>query len=313
MYFHMEEAAQACLESGIRASLSRGLAGFDAAAGAASLEEGKDFVRNWHGAGEGRITAMLGPHAPYTCPPEYLQKVAEAADLLQTPLHIHLAETRAEVEESVKTYGQRPIELMEKIGLLERRVLAAHCVHLTKGEIEILADRKVSVAHNPGSNLKLGSGVAPLADLMRAGVLVALGTDSAASNNNLDMMEEMRLASLLSKGIFEDPTSIPAAAALNLATVNGAKALFLEEECGTLKAGARADLIMVNLNAPHLCPLHSIPAHMVYSAFSGDVEMVMVDGRVLLENGELKTVDEEKVLFQAGRAAARLVGASNNT
>ena len=161
MYFHMEEAARACLESGIRASLSQGLIGLDAMAGMVSLQEAKNFVRNWHGEGDGRITTMLGPHAPYTCPPKYLQKVAEAAASLQVPIHIHLAETRKEVEESMREYGKRPVELMEQIGLLEQKVLAAHCVHLTQEEIQIMAEKKTAVAHNPGSNLKLGSGMAP--------------------------------------------------------------------------------------------------------------------------------------------------------
>lgn len=307
MYFYMEEAAKACLESGIRASLSQGLVGLEPVKGIASLEEGKKLVRNWHGEGEGRITAMLGPHAPYTCPPDYLQEVAKAAGALQVPIHIHLAETRGEVEESVKMHGKRPVELMEQIGLLDQKVLAAHCVHLTQEEIQILARKKTAIAHNPGSNLKLGSGMAPLADLLQNGVLVSLGTDSAASNNNLDMVEEMRLATLLPKGLREDPTLIPAVEALKLATVNGARALFLEEGSGTLSEGSKADLIMVKLNSPHLHPLHSVPAQLVYAAYSSDIELVMVNGIILMEKGDLKTVDEEKILSETGKISSRLV------
>lgn len=307
MYFYMEEAAKACLESGIRASLSQGLVGLDPVKGIASLEEGKKLVRNWHGEGEGRITTMLGPHAPYTCPPDYLQKVAKAAGALQVPIHIHLAETRGEVEESVKVHGKRPVELMEQIGLLDQKVLAAHCVHLTQEEIQIMAGKKTAIAHNPGSNLKLGSGMAPLAELLQNGVLVSLGTDSAASNNNLDMVEEMRLATLLPKGLREDPTLIPAVEALKLATVNGARALFLEEGTGTLSEGSKADLIMVKLNSPHLHPLHSVPAQLVYAALSSDVELVMVNGTILMEKGALKTVDEERILFETGKISSRLV------
>lgn len=307
MYFYMEEAAKACLESGIRASLSQGLVGLDPVKGIASLEEGKKLVRNWHGEGEGRITTMLGPHAPYTCPPDYLQKVAKAAGALQVPIHIHLAETRGEVEESVKVHGKRPVELMEQIGLLDQKVLAAHCVHLTQEEIQIMAGKKTAIAHNPGSNLKLGSGMAPLAELLQNGVLVSLGTDSAASNNNLDMVEEMRLATLLPKGLREDPTLIPAVEALKLATVNGARALFLEEGTGTLSEGSKADLIMVKLNSPHLHPLHSVPAQLVYAALSSDIELVMVNGTILMEQGALKTVDEERILFETGKISSRLV------
>jgi len=307
MYFYMEEAAKACLESGIRASLSQGLVGLDPVKGIASLEEGKKLVRNWHGEGEGRITTMLGPHAPYTCPPDYLQKVAKTAGALQVPIHIHLAETRGEVEESVKMYGKRPVELMEQIGLLDQKVLAAHCVHLTQEEIQIMARKKTAVAHNPGSNLKLGSGIAPLAELLQNGVLVSLGTDSAASNNNLDMVEEMRLATLLPKGLREDPTLIPAVEALKLVTVNGARALFLEEGIGTLNEGSKADLIMIKLNSSHLHPLHSVPAQLVYAALSSDIELVMVNGTILMEKGDLKTVDEERILFETGKISSRLV------
>ena len=308
MYFYMGEAAKACLESGIRASLSQGLVGLDVIKGLAALKEGKELVRDWHGEGEGRITVMLGPHAPYTCPPGYLRKVAETAELLHVPIHIHLAETKKEIEESLKNEGKRPIELMEQIGLLRQDVLAAHCVHLTPGEIRILAENKTAVAHNPGSNLKLGSGVAPLADLMQNGVLVSLGTDSAASNNNLDMVEEMRLATLLPKGLRGDPTIVPAVEAIRLATVNGAGALFLKEKVGTLGEGSQADLIMINLDQPHLHPLHSLPAQIVYSALSSDVELVMVDGNILMEKGDLKTLDEEKILFETAKISSRLVG-----
>jgi 5-methylthioadenosine/S-adenosylhomocysteine deaminase len=307
MYFYMEEAAKACLESGIRASLSQGLVGLDAIKGLAALKEGKELVRDWHGKGEGKITVMLGPHAPYTCPPPYLRKVAEAAESLRVPIHIHLAETRKEIEESLKIHGKRPVELMEQIGLLKQKVLAAHCVHLIPEEIHMMAENKTAVAHNPGSNLKLGSGVAPLVDLMQNGVLVSLGTDGAASNNNLDMVEEMRLATLLPKGLGEDPTLIPAVEALKLATVNGAEALFLEEGVGTLSEGSKADLIMVNLNLPHLYPLHSIPAQIVYSALSSDVELAMVNGNILMEKGDLKTVDEERILFETAKISSRLV------
>ncbi len=307
MYFHMDEAARACLESGIRASLAQGLTGLDKIKGMAGLKEGSSLVRNWHNKGDGRITVMLGPHAPYTCPPDYLQKVLEKAADLDVPIHIHLAETRAEVKECLSKYGKTPVELMEEIGLLDHRVLAAHCVHLTEKEIEILAEKETAIAHNPGSNLKLGSGTAPVAKLLEKGVPVGLGTDSAASNNNLDMLEEMRLAALLPKGLLENPTVVPAETALKMATINGADALFLSNEVGILKKGAKADLIMFNLNQPHFYPRHNILAHLVYSARSADINLVMVNGTVLMSDGELLTIDEERVFFEAQLRATRLV------
>ncbi|HAP32606.1 MAG TPA: N-ethylammeline chlorohydrolase [Firmicutes bacterium] len=306
MYFHMDDVARACLESGIRASLAQGLIGIDSEKGTAGLKQSKSLISSWHRAGEGRLTIMLGPHAPYTCPPRYLQDVMSIAADLKVPLHIHLAETRDEVRECLEKWGKRPVELMDSIGLFAHRVLAAHCVHLSEREIKILAEKQVFIAHNPGSNLKLGSGIAPLMNLLAAGAHVSLGTDGAASNNNLDMLEELRLAALLAKGFHEDPTVIPARKALQLATTNGAQALFLEAGLGTLTEEAPADLIMLDLLKPHLNPHHDLCAHLVYAASAADVELVMVKGKLLMEKRELLTIDEEMVLYEANRRAERL-------
>jgi len=311
MYFHMEEVARACTEAGIRASLAQGLIGTDKLKGSISLKKNENLVRNWHKAGEGRITVMLGPHAPYTCPPEFLQKIMKTAEKLEVPIHIHLAETRKEIEESLQTYGKTPIKFVDDLGLFEHNILAAHCVHLSREEIDILAEKKVAIAHNPGSNLKLGSGIAPLADLLEKELLVSLGTDGAASNNNLDMVEEMRLASLLPKGLKENATIAPAEIALKLATINGPKALFLDETVGPLKKGAKADLIVVQLKKPHLFPLHDVVAHLVYSAAASDVDLVMVNGKILMEKRELLTVDEEKILFETQKRATKLLAGLN--
>ena len=309
MYFEMNEVARACQESGIRASLAQGLIGLDKIKGLMGLKESKSLVKNWHRAGDGRITIMLGPHAPYTCPPEYLKKVAKTAEQLDVPIHIHLAETRGEVEECLKVHGKTPVKLVSDLGLLEQRVLAAHCVHLSPEDIELLAEKKVAVAHNPGSNLKLGSGVAPLTEMLQKNVLVSLGTDGAASNNNLDMVEEMRMAALLQKGLKEDAAAIPAGTALKLATLNGSASLFLNDNIGPLRKGAKADLIIVSLKKPHLSPLHNLPAHLVYSAAASDVELVMVNGIILMEKRVLLTIDEEKVLYEAQKRAEKLVNA----
>ena len=307
MYFHMGEVARACLESGIRASLAHGLIGIDGPQESEkSLQVSRELVSDWHGAGDGLITIMLGPHAPYTCPPQYLEKVMTVAGDLKVPIHIHLAETRGEVEECLNKWGKRPIELMDSIGLFANQVLAAHCVHLSEDEIEMLVKKQVSVAHNPGSNLKLGSGIAPLADLLEQGALVSLGTDGAASNNNLDMIEEMRLAAILAKGFRENPTVIPARDALKMATRNGARSLFLQDGLGMLRVGSPADLIILDLNKPHFHPFHDLCAHIVYAAAAADVEFVMVKGRILMEQRKLLTIDEEKVLQEANERAIRL-------
>lgn len=307
MYFHMDAVARACQESGIRASLSQGLIGIDTIKGMVSLKESKNLVKNWHKKGEGRITVMLGPHAPYTCPPAYLSKVIKTAEQLDVPIHIHLAETREEVEDCLKAYGKTPIQLVNDIGLLNQNVLAAHCVHISPHDIDLLAEKNVSIAHNPGSNLKLGSGVAPLRALLEKNVLVSLGTDGAASNNNLDMVEEMRLSALLEKGLKEDAAAIPAEAALRMATVNGSAALFLDKKIGPLQKGAKADLIMLSIKKPHMFPIHNLLAQVVYSAAASDVELVMVNGKILMEKRNLLTIDEERVLFEAQKRALRLV------
>jgi len=305
MYFFMDQVAEAAEEAGIRAVLARGLIGIGQMA-EKGLEESEQFIKTWQGRGNGRITTMLGPHAPYTCPPEFLQRVMALQETLAVPIHIHLAETRDEVERITKEYGVLPTVLLKNIGLLERPVLAAHCVHLSVEEMDILKECNVHVAHNPGSNLKLGSGIAPVPELLSRGITVGLGTDGAASNNNLDMIEEMRLAALIHKGSRMDPTVISAREALAMATREGAKAVFLEK-VGVVAPEMKADIIMLDLQRPHLTPQHDLAAHLVYAAQPSDITMVMVNGQILLENGQLTTLDEEKIIFQAQQRALHLV------
>lgn len=306
MYFFMEQAAKAVEQSGMRAVLSRGLIGV-APHGMQALEENKEFVRRYQGAANGRITTMLGPHAPYTCPPEYLQRVMAAAEELGVGLHIHLAETATEYADIVNQYGKSPIAHVESLGLFKYPTLAAHCVHLDQADIEILARRGVSVVHNPESNMKLASGIAPVPKMLQAGVNVALGTDGASSNNNLDLMEEMRTAALLHKVSSMDPTIMPANTALEMATVSGAKALGLENQIGQLKPGMKADIILVNFNAPHLYPKHDIYAHLVYSAHSADVDTVIIDGELVMQGRKILTLNEAEILEKVMGCTARLL------
>jgi 5-methylthioadenosine/S-adenosylhomocysteine deaminase len=310
MYFFMDQAAEAAEESGIRAVLSRGLVGIGNLADK-GLEESERFVHDWQGKAEGRITTMLGPHAPYTCPPEYLKRVMELQEKLDVPLQIHLAETMDEVNRIKEQYGVSPPVLLRDTGLFAKPVLAAHCVHLSAEDMDILRDHGVRVAHNPGSNLKLGSGISPVPDLLERGVIVGLGTDGAASNNNLDMLEEIRLAALLHKGSRMDPTLITAMDALAMATRESAKAVFLDD-VGVIAPGMKADLAMIDLNRPHLTPRHNVVAHLVYAAQPGDITLVMVDGKVLVEDGVPTALDEEKIMFQAQQRAHYLVNPDKN-
>lgn len=309
MYFYMEKVAKAAAESGIRSVLSRGMIGFGDSA-EKGLQETEDFIKNWHGAEGGRVNVTIGPHAPYTCPPAFLEKVMDLAVKTGRPLHIHLSETKGEVEESISEHGKSPIELVCELGLFKYEVTAAHCVHASDHDIELMAENNVGVAHNPGSNLKLGSGIAPVAKMLEKGIRVGIGTDGAASNNNLDMIEEMRLTALVAKGVAMDPTLITAGKAIEMATALGAEALFLGNT-GRLKEGFKADLIGLRLDRPHLTPLHDPQAHLVYAAAAADVELVIVNGRVLLEHGQLKTLDEEKIRAEAAKCAERLVKEKN--
>ncbi len=305
MYYYMDDVARACIDSGIRAVLSHGIVGVNSRIGNITLEGAKNFAKNWHNTGNGRITTMLGPHAPYTCPPEFLKIVLKETEDLNKPYHIHLAESRKELKEFQETYRKTPVGLMQEIGLLDRPVLAAHCVHILDEDIDILVSHGVGISHNPGSNLKLGSGIAPLAKLLETNARVGLGTDGAASNNNLDMFEEIRLASLLQKGINEDPTLVSAEDALGMATRGGSRALNMDN-IGVLKEGNKADLALINFNKPHLQPHENTVANIVYSASANDVETVIVNGNIVVENGHVLTLDEEKIYFEVAHRSKRL-------
>ncbi len=306
MYFEMNQVARAVEESGMRACLSRGMVGVGPGAQKA-VDESVRFVEEWHGQAGGRITTMFGPHAPYTCPPEYLKKVIELAGHYGVGIHIHVSETKDEVRQIKEGYGTTPVRHLDSVGVFETPTLAAHCVHLDKGDIKILAEKKVGVAHCPESNMKLASGISPVVEMLRSGVMVGLGTDGASSNNNLDMMEEMHSAALLQKVACCDPMVMPSFETLRMATCGGARVLDLPD-VGMLKTGMKADLILVDLRRPHLCPQHDLIAHLVYSAQSADVDTVIINGEIVMEGRQVLTIDEEKVMAEVQRCANRLVG-----
>lgn len=310
MYFYMDETAKAVEASGLRASLCHGLIElWNEEKGATDLKEGKRFVRAWQGAADGRIKTMYGPHAPNTCSEEYLTKVREEADRDGAGIHIHLLETEAELLAMKERYGKCSVHLLEDIGFLGPDVLAAHCVWLSDGDIEILGKRGVNVSHNVISNMKLASGIAPVHKMLEKGVNVSLGTDGCASNNNLDLFEEMKTAALLHKVNTFSPTALPARQVLQMGTVNGAKAL--GTETGMLKVGMKADLIVVDMKKPHLTPCFDVPSHLVYSAKGSDVRTTIVNGKVLMDDYKVLALDEQKVMEDAQKAAEELVARVN--
>lgn len=309
MYDHMDEVARAVEASGIRACLTRGVIGnwCPEEVAAAKLVEAQRFAKDWHGGANGRITTMMSPHAPYTCSPSYIEKIVQIAHDLQLPIHTHMSETAREVAENEQEFGLRPVAHLAKIGAFSRPALVAHAVHLTDEEIAILKQYDVRVSHNPGSNLKLASGVARVPDLLRAGVRVSLGTDSSASNNNLDMFEEMRLAALLAKGISGDPIAVPAIDALRMGTVWGAESIWIDQ-LGRLEAGMKADFIAIDTDQAHFLPKTDYISHIIYSASAQDVTDVWVDGKRIVDNKQCLTIDEEKIKAEAQRCYEQLTG-----
>lgn len=307
MYFHMDHTARAVLESGIRARLACGMVGEDPEDNS-RFDLTKKFYNDWQGKGEGRITVMAGPHAPYTCGPEYLKRVGEFAKEMNLGIHIHLSESRKETQDNYDKYGKSPIKHVNDLGVFDVPTTAAHCVHLSDEDIDILADKAVTVIYNPGSNLKLGNGFTRIEDLLKKGVNIALGTDGSSSNNNVNMFEEINLAAIVNKGVNNDPTSIPAMKALEFATKNGAKALGLEREIGSLEVGKKADLILIDLNKPHFYPLHDVAAAMVYTAQAADVETVIINGKIVMENYDIKTINVQRVYENVEKCIDRLLG-----
>jgi len=311
MYFHMDEAAKAVEMSGMKGALSYGLIELgDHKRGEKELAIGSQFVKNWNGAAQGRITTMYGPHAPGTCSRDFLGSVKEQAISDNTRIHIHVLETETELNQSKERYGMCSVNMLDELGFLGPDVLAAHCIWLSSGDMDILAHKDVNVVHCPVSNMKLASGIAPVPELLNRGVNVALGTDGAASNNSLDMFGEMKTAALLHKVNSMDPTALPAGEVLKMATCNGAKALGIAT--GMLKEGLSADIIIVDINKPHLVPIHDPISHLVYAARGSDVCTTIVNGQILMEDNQVLSIDQEKVIEMAARAAEGLVDRVND-
>jgi 5-methylthioadenosine/S-adenosylhomocysteine deaminase len=309
MYVFPDDEARAIQDSGIRGIIARGIIAIGGpGAAAARLSETKEAFQKWNGKADGRISFMVGPHAPYTCPPDTLLACLELADELDIPIHTHLSETAFEVEEALKTWGKTPIQHIHDLGLTRRKVVAAHCVHITDEEIEIAKATGMGVCHNPVSNLKLASGIAPVQKMRRAGIAVGIGTDGAASENMLHILgSELRIAGLLAKNLDGDPAAFTAWDGIQMATIEGARALGMDDKIGSLEVGKQADLILIDLDRPHLTPNHDPYALVAYSALPGDVVLTMVAGKVVYEQGRILTMDPQEVLAKSREAAARLV------
>ncbi|MFP3985900.1 MAG: amidohydrolase family protein [Candidatus Bathyarchaeia archaeon] len=308
MYFYMSEVAQAVKKAGLRAALASGIIETgDREKGEKMFETAVEFARNYRGYADGRVTTFLGPHTVYTCSEELLAKVREKASQLGAGIHIHLAESKEAAHKVMREHGVSEVRLLEKLGFLGDDVLAAHCIHLTREDMLALAKRGVKVAHNPVANTKLAHGVAKVKELMDLGVTVGLGTDGAASNNSLDMFESMKIAALLQKTKYGDPSIMPNKTVLKMATFDGAEALGLEKRIGSLEVGKRADIILVDLKRPNLTPLHDVFANLVYSCRGCDVDTVIVDGEIVMQNRKVKTLDEEEVMEKAEDAALSLL------
>ena len=310
MYYFEEEIGRATKAAGLRGVLGQTIIGFpvpDARTPAEGLARTERFAKEF--AGDDLITPAVAPHAMYTNDPDTLKACRALADRLHIPLITHLAETQDEVKTAAEKYHATPTAFLDSLGFFGPRTLVAHAVHVTAEDISLLAKRHVGVSHNPESNMKLASGIAPVEAMRKAGVTVGLGTDGAASNNDLDMFEAMRQAAFLHKLVTGDPRAIPAPVAVEMATIDGAKALGLEKEIGSLETGKRADLIVVSMSSARQTPMYDPVSHLVYVTRGDDVTTTIVNGKILMRHRQVLTVDRRQVLADA-RAFADKVRAA---
>jgi 5-methylthioadenosine/S-adenosylhomocysteine deaminase len=296
MYFFGEAMAEPAIKSNLRALI--GITGIDFKDPDLALKEAVELSKKYKN--NEFIKIVLAPHGIYTCSKENLLKIKKVAEEENLRIHIHVSETKKEVEDSIKNNGKSPVEYLEELGLLSDKLMAAHSVWLSDNDLEIYKNRGVKVAHCPISNMKLASGVAPLKKMLEMKITVGLGTDGAASNNTLDLFSDMRATALMNKVNNFNPTAISAREVVKMATIDGAKVIGMEKEIGSLEVGKKADMITINLDKPHLTPIYDPYSHLVYCVNADDVENVIVNGKVIMRNKEVKMLDEEKILKQAG-------------
>jgi len=312
MYLFEDRVADAAKEAGMRALVGEVLYDFPSPH-YGPIDKGIEFteklIRRWQG--DSLIRVAVEPHALYTCSPGLLVRCRDLAEGYGVPWVIHLAETRSEVEEVSRKYGRRPVDHMESLGLLSSNLIACHCVWLTESEMDLLARRGVRVVHNPESNMKLASGVAPVPDLLKRGVVVGLGTDGCASNNNLDLFQEMDCAAKVHKVHRLDPTVMPAEVVLEMATLGGARVLGMEKEIGSLEVGKKADVVVVDLERPHLQPVYNVVSQLVYAAGGADVRDVIIDGKIVMKDRHLLTLNEKEILTQVRQIKKNILQRTN--
>lgn len=302
MYYFAEDMIRAIDESGAKNNLSRSVTCFtdDDLWDLQSGKEMKDIYERFHNTSGGRIKVDMSIHAEYTSNPKIVKQMADYTKEIGANMHVHLSETQLEHEECKQRHGKTPAAYFESLGLFDTPTTAAHCVWLEPEDYPILKEKGVTVACNPVSNMKLASGICNVPELFRQGINVSLGTDSVASNNNLNMIEEMKFFATASKVKLQDPTAVTPVQALRAATYSGAKAQG-REDCGLMKEGYKADLIVLDISGPHMYPVHDLINNLVYSASGSDVVLTMADGKILYENGEYMTIDIEKTLYEADR------------
>ncbi|WP_100407245.1 amidohydrolase [Bacillus solitudinis] len=306
-HLFMDDLAETIEEVGIRATLMRSMIGLcPVEEQKEKLREAATFTKTWHKQANGRIQSMLAPHAPYTCPIRFIEMIVEEAIHLNVPVHMHLAETKKEVDDHILHHGLHPLDHLDQANLLHSvSWLFAHGVHLNDSHLSKIKEAKAMISHNPKSNLKLGSGIAPVSQMLDKEITVSLGTDSSASNNSLDMFEEMRVAALIHKGVEQSPTTLPAKMALELAMTNGAKALHFEK-VGKIKEGYQADFLFIESTEGHLQPVEHVESHLVYACKSNDVTDVYVQGNALMKNRQVLTLDEERIISEANAHYQRI-------
>lgn len=309
MYYFCEDMARAVTESGAKANISRSITnptGADVSE-LVSFSEMKSFYNSFHNTADGRIKVDMSLHAEYTSNPQTAAALADYARTLEdTVMHIHVSETRTEHEECISRHGLTPAAYLEKMGLFDIPAIAAHCVYSDDNDLEIFKKRGVTVASNPVSNMKLASGICDIRKILNKGINLAIGTDSVASNNSLDFMEEMKVMAISCKAHTSDPTAVTPTDALKAATLGGAKAQ-KRADSGLLKEGYKADLIVVDISQANMHPVHSLINNLVYSGSGKDVVMTMVDGKVLYDNGEYTTIDLEKTIYEAEHATHKIL------
>lgn len=294
MYYELDLIADEVEKSGVRAVIGRGMTSSPTKEEEdEKLEYVEKFYKDYVGKADGRIMSSVAPHAVYTNSLEFLKRQKLLSDKLNSLIHLHLSESKTELENCLKEHGKSPVKVFDDLGLLNERTICAHSVWLDDEDIEILKERRVSLVHNPASNMKLASGFMRTQELLDKGINVCLGTDGVASNNNVDMFQDMYLAALIAKGNTLDPTAVSAESVLRMATINGAKALGLEKELGSIEEGKLADLILIDFDNPHHYPNNDVVAALVYSTFGSDVDTVIADGNILMENRIVKTIDEK--------------------